>query len=89
MTLVFFLGQMWAPACFPWDSFAAAVVTVVVYYLVFQGKNMFRHPLESEDIFIFGEFQDSVSLPSDAATARPPLEILSKSTGSVLGASKK
>lgn len=42
-------------------SFAAAVVTVVVYYLVFQGKNMFKEPLTASDIFLFGEFQDSVS----------------------------
>ncbi|CAM9288352.1 unnamed protein product, partial [Hapterophycus canaliculatus] len=44
-----------------WRSFAAAVVTVVVYYLVFQGKNMFRDPLKASDIFLFGEFQDSDS----------------------------
>lgn len=43
-------------------SFAAAVVTVVVYYLVFQGKNMFKEPLTASDIFLFGDFQDSVSL---------------------------
>lgn len=44
-----------------WFSFAAAVVTVEVYYLVFQGKNIFTEPLTSSDIFLFGEFQDSVS----------------------------
>ncbi|CAM9177656.1 unnamed protein product, partial [Laminaria digitata] len=44
-----------------WRSFAAAVVTVVVYYLVFQGTTMFREPLEASDIFLFGEFQDSES----------------------------
>lgn len=42
------------------DSFAAAVITVVVYYLVFNGKNMFKDPLEADDIFVFGEFQESV-----------------------------
>ncbi|CAM9787116.1 unnamed protein product [Ectocarpus sp. 6 AP-2014] len=44
-----------------WRSFAAAVVTVVVYYLVFQGRNMFDEPLTASDIFVFGEFQDSDS----------------------------
>ena len=44
-------------------SFAAAVVTVMVYYLVFQGKNIFTEPLTSSDIFLFGEFQDSVRQP--------------------------
>lgn len=34
----------------------------MVYYLVFQGKNMFKEPLTASDIFLFGEFQDSVSL---------------------------
>lgn len=44
-----------------WRSFAAAVVAVVVYYLVFQGKNMFKNPLEASDVFVFGEFRDRVS----------------------------
>eukprot|EP00752_Nemacystus_decipiens_P007845 g7009.t1 len=44
-----------------WRSFAAAVVTVVVYYLVFQGKNMFKEPLTASDIFLLGQFQDSDS----------------------------
>lgn len=40
----------------------------MVYYLVFQGKNMFKEPLTASDIFLFGEFQDAVRL------ARPALE---------------
>ncbi|CAM9437151.1 unnamed protein product [Pylaiella littoralis] len=44
-----------------WRSFAAAVVTVVVYYLVFQGTHMFDEPLTASDMFLFGEFQDSDS----------------------------
>ena len=35
-------------------------MTVVVYYLVFQGATIFKEPLEASDIFLFGEFQDSV-----------------------------
>lgn len=42
-------------------SFAAAVVTVVVYYLVFHGRNMLNHPLAAEDIFVFGEFSEEVN----------------------------
>eukprot|EP00903_Cladosiphon_okamuranus_P010912 g10308.t1 len=44
-----------------WRSFAAAVVTVMVYYLLFQGQNIFKEPLTASDIFLFGEFQDSDS----------------------------
>lgn len=55
------VGSRVLPFLLAYCSFAAAVVTVVVYYLVFQGRHMLDRPLAAEDIFIFGEFSDQVS----------------------------
>ncbi|CAM9541998.1 unnamed protein product, partial [Choristocarpus tenellus] len=41
-----------------YKSFAAAVVTVTTYYLVFKGDTILNDPLEADDIFVFGLFDE-------------------------------
>ncbi|CAM9547759.1 unnamed protein product, partial [Discosporangium mesarthrocarpum] len=43
-------------------SFAAAVVTVVTYYIVIKGYTILINPLEGKDLFVFGQFVDQESV---------------------------